>query len=197
MPTIDDAWQGSVQFWELVFGTWLVYIFLVLMWERVLRERLPEWKYVMITFLGASFYWINHYFQHAPFYFWLLNAYTAVVWVAYYMIAVRGRGSLVWTDHGRALDDPVHGGIHPVRAIGPVPDAEPRRAGVLVHARQLFRLHRRDSLAPLRNGPPTRTRPITPDWEQLPAHLAAVTSAPCGGTPKPSEYRGATLGVPP
>jgi hypothetical protein len=97
MPIIDDAWQGTVQFWELVFGTWPVYVFLVLMWERVLREPLPEWKYVMITFLGASFYWINHYFQHAPFYLWLLNGYTAAVWVAYYLIAVRGRGSLVWT----------------------------------------------------------------------------------------------------
>ncbi len=94
---INDAWQGSVQFWELVFGTWLVYIFLVVMWERLLRERLAEWQYVMITFLGASFYWVNHYFQHAPFYLWLLNGYTLAVWVAYYFIAVRGRGSLVWT----------------------------------------------------------------------------------------------------
>jgi hypothetical protein len=94
---MNDAWQGSVQFWELVFGTWLVYGFLVLMWERVLREKLEEWRYVMITFLGASFYWINHYFQHAPFYAWLLNGYTLAVWVAYYWIAVRGRGSLLWT----------------------------------------------------------------------------------------------------
>lgn len=94
---IDDSWHGAVQFWELVFGTWLVYFFLVVMWERVLREPLEEWRYVMITFLGASFYWINHYFQHAPFYLWLLNGYTAVVWIAYYRIAVRGRGSLLWT----------------------------------------------------------------------------------------------------
>jgi hypothetical protein len=94
---ISDTWQGTVQFWELVFGTWLVYGFLVLMWERVLREPLEEWRYVMITFLGASFYWINHYFQHAPFYLWLLNGYTLVVWVAYYRIGVRERGSLLWT----------------------------------------------------------------------------------------------------
>ena len=93
---IDDAWQGTVQFWELAFGTWLVYGFLVLLFERVLREPLPEWRYVLITFLGASFYWINHYFQHAPFYWWLLNGYTAVVWVAWYAIAVRGRRSLPW-----------------------------------------------------------------------------------------------------
>ena len=97
MPTIDDAWQGSVQFWELLFGTWLTYIFLVLMWEKVLRQPLDEWRYVLIVFLGASFYWINHYFQHAPFYWWLLNGYSLVVWVAWYHIAVRGRGSLLWT----------------------------------------------------------------------------------------------------
>ncbi len=97
MPAIDDAWQGTVQFWELVFGTWLTYIFLVLLWEKVLRQPLAEWRYVLIVFLGASFYWINHYFQHAPFYLWLLNGYTLVVWIAWYSIAVRGRGSLLWT----------------------------------------------------------------------------------------------------
>lgn len=97
MPMIDDAWQGSVQFWELLFGTWTVYAFLVVLFEKLLRERLDEWRYVLITFLGASFFWINHYFQHAPFYFWLLNGYTAVTWVAWYVIGVRGRGSLLWT----------------------------------------------------------------------------------------------------
>ncbi|MBM4195910.1 MAG: hypothetical protein FJ197_02245 [Gammaproteobacteria bacterium] len=97
MLQIDDAWQGAVQFWELIFGTWLVYGFLVLLWEKALREPLEEWRYVLLVFLGASFFWINHYLQRAPFYFWVLNGYTAVVWVAWYWIAVRGRGSLLWT----------------------------------------------------------------------------------------------------
>lgn len=97
MPLIDDAWQGTVQFWELIFGTWLIYIFLVLMFEKGLREPLEEWRYVLITFLGASFYWVNHYFQHAPFYVWLLNGYTLVVWIAWYVVAVRERGSLLWS----------------------------------------------------------------------------------------------------
>lgn len=97
MPMIDDAWQGSVQFWELIFGTWLTYVFLVFLWEKLLREPLEEWRYVLIMFLGASFFWVNHYFQHAPFYFWLLNGYTLVVWGCWYLIAVRGRGSLLWT----------------------------------------------------------------------------------------------------
>jgi hypothetical protein len=94
---IDDAWQGDVQFYELVFGTWLIYIFLVLLWERVLGERLQEWRYAMITFLGASFFWVNHYFQHAPFYLLLLNGYAFVFWVTYWIIAVRGKArSLAW-----------------------------------------------------------------------------------------------------
>ena len=73
---IDSAWQGNVNFYELVFGTWLSYIFLVQIWERVLKAPLPEWKYALITFLGAGAFWINHYFQHAPFYGPLLNVYT-------------------------------------------------------------------------------------------------------------------------
>jgi hypothetical protein len=109
MPMIDDAWQGAVQFWELLFGTWTVYVFLVLLFEKVLREPLEEWRYVLITFLGASFFWINHYFQNMPFvlcgpfglcaraYLWLLNGYTLVVWIGWYAIAVRGRGSLLWS----------------------------------------------------------------------------------------------------
>jgi hypothetical protein len=97
MLVIDDAWQGTVQFWELLFGAWLVYGFLVLLWEKALREPLEEWRYILIVFLGASFYWVNHYLQNAPFYRWVLNGYTAVVWVGWYFIAVRGRGSLLWT----------------------------------------------------------------------------------------------------
>jgi hypothetical protein len=95
--SIDDAWQGSVQFYELVFGTWLIYVFLVLLWERILGERLQEWRYAMITFLGASFFWVNHYFQHAPFYLLLLNGYALVFWITYWNLTVRGRQrSLSW-----------------------------------------------------------------------------------------------------
>jgi hypothetical protein len=88
MIEIDPAWQGDVKFYELVYGTWLTYIFLVLMWERVLRATLPEWKYVLITFLGASMFWINHYFQNSPFYLWLLNGYSLIFLVVYYYTAV-------------------------------------------------------------------------------------------------------------
>jgi hypothetical protein len=94
---IDPAWEGTVQFYELVFGTWLAYGFLTLMWERVLKCRLPEWKYVLITFLGASAYWINHYFQNAPLYWWMLNTYSILFLIAYYRVAVHGqRRSKMW-----------------------------------------------------------------------------------------------------
>ena len=87
-----------MQFYELVFGTWLAYIFLVLMWERVLKAPLPEWKYVLVTFLGAGAFWVNHYFQHAPFYQELLNSYTVAFLVAYYSVCVRPlRRSPGWT----------------------------------------------------------------------------------------------------
>lgn len=94
---IDPEWQGAVQFYELIFGTWLVYGFLALMWERILRCPLDEWKYVLITFLGAGAFWINHYFQHAPYYFLTLNIYTVVFITLYYLIAVRGQArSIGW-----------------------------------------------------------------------------------------------------
>ena len=94
---IDPAWEGTVQFYELVFGTWPAYAFLALMWERVLRCPLDEWKYVLITFLGAGAFWINHYFQHAPLYPRALNIYTVCFITAYYLVAVRGQPrSIAW-----------------------------------------------------------------------------------------------------
>jgi hypothetical protein len=100
---IDPAWEGNVQFYELIFGTWLTYGFLVVMWERVLRERLAEWQYVLITFLGASFFWVNHYFQNAPFYPWLLNGYSLVFLIAYFSVCVRGRERSVGWKIGATL----------------------------------------------------------------------------------------------
>ncbi len=94
---VDPAWAGKVQFYELLFGTWTVYAFLVLMWERGLKQPLPEWKYVMLTFLGASAYWVNHYFQKAPFWLLLINAYAVCYFLAWWWIAIRGTArSLAW-----------------------------------------------------------------------------------------------------
>lgn len=91
MPVIDPAWAGKVEFYELLFGTWTAYAFLVLMWERLLRAPLAEWRYVLLNFLGAGAFWINHYFQKAPFWLVLLNLYTAVFLLAWWWISVRGQ----------------------------------------------------------------------------------------------------------
>lgn len=85
---IDPAWEGEVQFYELFFGTPLSYAFLVLFWQLVLRQPLAEWRYILLTYLGASFFLVNHYFQGAPFYVYLLNGYALVYYVIYYFVAV-------------------------------------------------------------------------------------------------------------
>jgi hypothetical protein len=90
MLVIDPAWGGKVQFYELLFGTWTVYIFLALMWERLLRAPLAEWRYVLLNFLGAGAFWINHYFQKAPFWLVMLNLYTLIFLVAWWLVGIRG-----------------------------------------------------------------------------------------------------------
>jgi hypothetical protein len=97
MIVIDPAWAGKVQFYELLFGTWTVYIFLVLLWEKVLRSPLRESRYALLTFLGAGAFWINHYLQHAPLWLVLLNTYTVVFLAVWWMVGIRGRArSIFW-----------------------------------------------------------------------------------------------------
>jgi len=94
---IDPAWEGDVKFFELVYGTWLAYIFLVLAWEKILRAPLDEWRYVLLNFIGAGAFWVNHYFQGAPFYMYLLNGYSLMFLVVWYFVAVRGHGrGILW-----------------------------------------------------------------------------------------------------
>jgi hypothetical protein len=94
---IDPDWAGRVQFYELVFGTWASYAFLVWMWQGWLKAPLEEWRYAMITFLGAGAFWINHYFQYAPFWVWLINGYTVYFLAAYWLLGIRGQArSAFW-----------------------------------------------------------------------------------------------------
>ena len=86
---IDPAWEGAVQFYELIFGTWLTYIFLVLFWEKALKAPLDEWRYVLINFIGAGAFWVNHYFQYADFWLVLINLYTLWFLIAWYLLCVR------------------------------------------------------------------------------------------------------------
>lgn len=91
MLVIDPAWAGKVQFYELLFGTWTVYIFLVLMWEKVLRAPLAEWRYLLLNFMGAGAFWVNHYFQKAPLWLVMLNAYTGIFLLVWWQVGIRGQ----------------------------------------------------------------------------------------------------------
>ena len=86
---IDASWEGKVQFYELAFGTWIAYLFLVFMWRRFFKTQNDGWRYALITLIGGSFYIINHYFQLAPFYNVLINSYTIVFSVVYYIVLVK------------------------------------------------------------------------------------------------------------
>jgi len=86
---IDKSWEGKVQFYELAFGTWIAYLFLVFIWKRLFKVDHDGWRYALITLVGGSFYIINHYFLRAPFYRELINSYTIVFIILYYSILVK------------------------------------------------------------------------------------------------------------
>ena len=86
---IDKSWEGDVQFYELAFGTWIAYLFLVFIWKKLFKVDHDGWRYALITLVGGSFYIINHYFLRAPFYSWLINFYTIVFLILYYYILVK------------------------------------------------------------------------------------------------------------
>lgn len=100
---INPQWEGAVQFYELLYGTWLAYIFLIIAFEKILRQPLQEWRYVLLNFLGAGAFWVNHYFQGAPFYMTLLNTYTVAFLLAWYFVAVRGHGRAALWQVGATL----------------------------------------------------------------------------------------------
>ncbi len=85
---MDKSWEGMVAFYELAFGTWIAYLFLVFVWKKLFKIHHDGWRYALITLVGGSFYIINHYFLHAPFYSLLINSYTVVFLIVYYYILV-------------------------------------------------------------------------------------------------------------
>lgn len=89
--TIDPAWAGKVQFYELLFGTWTSYVFMVWLWKKALGKPLPEWKYALLVFMGAGAFWINHYFQYSGrLWLWLINLYTVFYLIAWWYVGMRG-----------------------------------------------------------------------------------------------------------
>ena len=93
MPPLEPGWAGKVEFYELVFGAWTSYAFLVWFWQSVLKQPLQEWRYAMLTFLGAGAFWVNHYFLKAPAWLTLINLYTVFFVFSWWWVAVRGRRS--------------------------------------------------------------------------------------------------------
>ncbi|MDW8258330.1 MAG: hypothetical protein RML32_02680 [Gammaproteobacteria bacterium] len=93
MPPYDPAWEGRTAFYELLFGYWTSYALLVWIWQSWLKAPLAEWRYAMISFLGASAFWINHYFsgEAARPYPWLIliNLYALMFFIAYWRLAIR------------------------------------------------------------------------------------------------------------
>ena len=92
----DPAWAGPIAHHELLFGTWLAYIAVVLIWQYALRSPLAEWKYAMLVCIGASFFVINHYFNFAPFYLTLINSYTVVFLIAWWRLGMRQQRTILW-----------------------------------------------------------------------------------------------------
>jgi hypothetical protein len=100
----NPGWQGPIAFHEMLFGTWLSYIVLILIWERVLKSPLHEWKYVLLTCLSSSFFVINHYLNYAPFYFLLINSYTLAFALVWYGLGIHQENrSLLWKCAALAL----------------------------------------------------------------------------------------------
>ena len=93
---IDPAWEGPVAFYELLFGTWLSYILLLVIWEKLLRRPLAEWKYALITLMGGAAFLINHYFQYSGVWLYLINIYTVLFWIIYCRLTMRGAGRSRW-----------------------------------------------------------------------------------------------------
>jgi len=86
---IDASWKEKYNFMNWLFGTWIAYLFLVYMWRSLFKIQHDGWRYALITLIGGSFYIINHYFQLAPFYNVLINSYTIVFSVVYYVVLVK------------------------------------------------------------------------------------------------------------
>ncbi len=95
MPPLAE-WAGRVQFFELVFGTWIFYLFTIFVFEVLLKTKLAEWRYLLMTFIGASFFLINHYYQHAPFYLYLLWGYSLVFLVIWIVVGIRFAKVKLW-----------------------------------------------------------------------------------------------------
>jgi hypothetical protein len=84
----DEEWKGFRAFYELAFGTPIAYLFLLLVWKKLFRANHAGWKYALITLVGGSFFILNHYFFHAPFYSLLARSYAVIFLILYYFLLI-------------------------------------------------------------------------------------------------------------
>ncbi|MDP7419316.1 MAG: hypothetical protein QF483_05495 [Gammaproteobacteria bacterium] len=85
----EEEWKGFRAFYELLFGTPIAYLFLLLVWKKLFRADHAGWKYALITLIGSSFFILNHYFFHAPFYSLLARSYAVIFLLFYYILLIR------------------------------------------------------------------------------------------------------------
>ncbi len=85
----EEEWKGFRAFYELLFGTPIAYLFLLLVWKKLFRADHAGWKYALITLIGSSFFILNHYFFHAPFYSLLARSYAVIFLLFYYTLLIR------------------------------------------------------------------------------------------------------------
>jgi len=85
----DEEWKGFRAFYELAFGTPVAYLFLLFLWKKVFKADNEGWKYALITLVGGSFFILNHYFFHAPFYSLLARSYAVIFFILYYFLLIR------------------------------------------------------------------------------------------------------------
>lgn len=84
----NESWKGLVDFYELAFGSWIGYAFLVWMWKKLFKYDYEGWRNSLVLLIGGSFYIINHYFLKAPFYKPLILTYTILFMVIWYFLFV-------------------------------------------------------------------------------------------------------------
>ena len=85
----DERWQGFRAFYELAFGSPIAYLFLLFIWKKLFKATHAGWKYALITLIGGSFFILNHYFFHAPFYSLLARSYAVIFLVVYYVLLIK------------------------------------------------------------------------------------------------------------
>ena len=88
----EESWQGFRAFYELAFGTPIAYLSLLFIWKKLFKATHAGWKYALITLIGGSFFILNHYFFHAPFYSLLARSYAVIFLVVYYLLLIKPLG---------------------------------------------------------------------------------------------------------